>query len=94
MPRPRQLTLYIATFGSMTAAAAVIIALIVLSGSDDDGDRDGSRGATVPAVVAEQSIPAGTEISEGGRGDRSAGGTSLQKLNCDGRELNKEDLPG
>jgi pilus assembly protein CpaB len=49
---------YVATFGSMTAAALVVIALIVLSA---DGDGDGSNG--IPVVVAEQNIAAGTQIS-------------------------------
>jgi Flp pilus assembly protein CpaB len=52
-----EVAVYLATFGSMTAAAAVVIGLIVFTGGDDDGD-------TVSAVVAVQNIAAGTEISE------------------------------
>jgi Flp pilus assembly protein CpaB len=58
MPRFSALAAYVLTFGSMTAAALVVITLIILGGGDDDR----SRGSTVPVVVANQDIPAGTRI--------------------------------
>jgi Flp pilus assembly protein CpaB len=57
----RERALYSATFGSMTAAAVVVIALIILSGGGGD---DGRKDPTVRAVVADQNIAAGTEITE------------------------------
>jgi len=61
MPRFPEPVVYLATLGSMTAAALVVIALIILSAGDESVDN---RAATVRAVVAEQNIAAGTEISE------------------------------
>jgi len=62
MPRLPERAIYLATFGSMTAAAVVVIALIILADSGDDPQRDGGNG--VRAVVAGQDIAAVTEISE------------------------------
>lgn len=62
MPRFPERAVYPATFGSMTAAAIVVIALIILGG--DTGDPDGDGSATGRAVVAEQNIAAGTTISK------------------------------
>jgi Flp pilus assembly protein CpaB len=56
-----RLAVYVATFDLLTVAAIVVVALMILG---DGGDPDRSKGPAVRVVVASQSIPAGTVISE------------------------------
>jgi pilus assembly protein CpaB len=60
MRRFPEQAIYLATFGTMTAAALAVVALIIVgSGSD----RDGDTAMTTPVVVAARDIPAGTMIT-------------------------------